>query len=274
VKKILQWTLISVMTACGGGSSQTPPPKEPATVTAAQGPVMSAPQMTPPGGEKIDKTAMDVLRSMSDFLAKQPRITVHAEGSLEVVRENGEKVEFDHASQITVKRPNAFRSDRVGALATGTLYYDGKTFAFYRPDTHYYAIAPAPPTIDQAIDAAREKLGMETAAADLLYSNAFATMTDDVKGSVYVGIYELHGVRCHSLAFTGTETDWQIWIQEGPAPLPRKLVITTKTMKGAPEFRTELSQWDFPATMDESVFRFKPPADATRIDFLPRGGTQ
>jgi len=33
----------------------------------------------------------------------------------------------------------------------------------------------------------------------------------------------VEGVRCDNLAFRAPNVDWQIWIQEGPEPLPRKL---------------------------------------------------
>jgi hypothetical protein len=36
------------------------------------------------------------------------------------------------------------------------------------------------------------------------------------------------GVECDHLAFRNADTDWQIWIESGAKPIPRKYVITSK----------------------------------------------
>ena len=58
----------------------------------------------------------------------------------------------------------------------------------------------------------------------------------------------------HHLAFRTAKVDWQIWIEDGRAPLPRKLVITYKLVPGAPVFRLELSDWDVSARLPDATF--------------------
>jgi len=45
------------------------------------------------------------------------------------------------------------------------------------------------------------------------------------------------------LAFRGAETDWQIWIDIGARPVPRKYIITSKTLAGAPQYTLRIKDW-------------------------------
>ncbi|MFL5349159.1 MAG: DUF2092 domain-containing protein [Hyalangium sp.] len=216
----------------------------------------------------VDPKAGALLKRMSDFLASQPQFSVQADGSTEAVLKTGEKVEFEHSSDVRLKRPDKLRSDRRGEKADAEFYYDGHSFTLYGKNKHYYATSAAPATIDEAIDAARERLGIEAPAADLLYSNPYDVLMEDVVSGSDLGADAVRGVACHHLAFRGNETDWQIWIEDGPRPVPCKFVITSKKVQGSPEFQVEFSHWNFSPRFDDTVFRFTPPSDAKRISFL------
>jgi len=240
----------AVLAAFAGGAARAAPPPG---VTAQQG---------------VDPKARALLEAMSTFLASQPQLSVQTHGSTEVVLQTGEKVEFEHSSDVRLKRPNKLRSDRRGEKVDAEFYYDGRNFTLYGKNQHYYATAAAPATIDEAIDAARERLGVEAPAADLLYSNPYNILMEDVVSGTYLGTSAVRGASCHHLAFRGNETDWQIWIEDGPNPVPCKFVIVSKKVQGSPEFSVEFSRWNFSPRLDDAVFRFTPPSDAKRIGFL------
>lgn len=86
-----------------------------------------------------------------------------------------------------------------------------------------------------------------------------------------VGKGVVEGVRCDHLAFRAPHVDWQIWIQEGSQPLPRKIVITTRDVLNAPQFAAVISKWNLAPKLSDAKFRFTPPKDAKRVEFLPAG---
>jgi len=219
---------------------------------------------------KIDPVATDQLRKMSEFLARQQEFVVKAEATTQVVLKTGEKVDFDVDSQVSVRRPNMLRSERSGA-ANASLFYDGKQVTFYGKQDNAYATTTAPPTIDAMIDFAREKLGLEAPGADLLYSNSYEVLMEDVVSATYLGKTEVHGMPCHHLVFKGHETDWQIWISAGEEPLPLRWVVTSNKVKGTPDFRVELSQWNLTPKLDASAFQLTPPSGAKRVEFANTG---
>ena len=66
-------------------------------------------------------------------------------------------------------------------------------------------------------------------------------------------------------------TDFQIWIQQGDRPLPRKLVITSRDVVNAPQFTVLIDAWDQTPDLDDDLFHFDPPEDAMVIDFMLLG---
>ena len=52
-------------------------------------------------------------------------------------------------------------------------------------------------------------------------------MLKEASSGFVVGPSVVGGVKSTHLAFRGAEVDWQIWIENGDKPLPRKYVITT-----------------------------------------------
>jgi hypothetical protein len=83
------------------------------------------------------------------------------------------------------------------------------------------------------------------------------------------------GVKCHHLAFRGNEVDWQIWIEEGDKPLPKKFIVTSKWMTGAPQFTVTIKSWNLSPKLTDDMFTFVPPKGAQKIDFIraTSGGT-
>jgi hypothetical protein len=216
----------------------------------------------------IEPKATQVLRKMSDYLAGLEQFSVQTENALEVVLRSGEKIQFDSPAECSIQRPNKLRADRKGDIVNQEFYYDGKTLTLYNPDQKYYATVEAPPTIDKTLDYARESLDVYAPGGDLLYKNAYEILTEDVISGFYVGMSVVDGIKCHHLAFRGNEVDWQIWVEDGDKPLPKKFIVTTKWMTAAPQFTVVVKSWNLSSNLTDDLFIFVPPKGAQKIDFI------
>ena len=221
----------------------------------------------------IEPKADQVLHRMSDYVGSLQSFRVDSQAVDELVLKNGQKIEELSESHNEIERPNRLRSDRLGPVANVVFRYDGNEFSIYGKRTGMYATTSAPPDLDRAIDVARDRLGIYAPASDLLYSNPYAVLTEDVYAGSYIGLEPIDGVNCHHLAFRGKDVDWQVWVQEGAQPLPRRYVITSKNEPGQPEFTVNLSHWEPSAKVSAQDFTFTPPPGSTRIQFLTRGNT-
>lgn len=217
---------------------------------------------------RIDPKADALLRKMSAGLAHTKRFQFDAEHVQEVVTKDGQKLQFVAQSRVSVQRPNMVRSERLGPIANATFYYDGDRITIHGKRTGLYATTEAPPTLDAAIDFSRDELGLEAPAADLLYADVYGGLMEGVESGTYVGLEPIGDRMCHHLAYRGDETDWQIWIEDGPRALPCRYVITSKKLKGSPEFAVAFKNWDVAPNLTASQFQFTPPPGATEIEFL------
>jgi hypothetical protein len=222
-----------------------------------------------PARPNIDPLAQQHVKRMSDYLASLQSFRVDAHATDERVTTDGQKLQFVASSRVSVRRPDRLRTDRIGAFADVVLRYDGKNYSVFGNRTGYYAVAPAPPTLDEAIDTARARYGIDAPAADLYVSRPYDEMIQEAQGGRYIGLEPIDGVLCHHLAFQGKDVDWQIWIQDGPQPLPRRYVVTTKDQAERPEFTVSLSDWQPNAPLGDSLFTFVPPPGAQRIQLMP-----
>jgi hypothetical protein len=189
--------------------------------------------------------------------------------TIEAVVSTGQKLQFGHRVAATVQRPNKMRAERVGELISQTFYYDGKSLSLNLPQEKFYATVAAPPTLEAMLDFARDKLDVIAPGGDLLYANAYERLTDGLTSAFVVGRAVVGGAPCDHIAFRNSEVDWQIWIQTGDKPLPRKFVVTSKRMPESPQFTSVMSNWETAPTVNSAIFSFTPPRGARQIEFLP-----
>jgi hypothetical protein len=219
----------------------------------------------------ISPEADAALRKMTSYLASLQSFRVQSTAKDEVVLKSGQKIDLSSQSQTSVQRPNKLRSEQIGAKGGGlAFFYDGKAMTLECTANSTYTTKPAPPTIDGAIDQARKDFQIEAPGADLLYAQPYDILTEQVKGGQLIGHETVEGVPVTHLAFQGEEVDWQIWIKDGPEPLPVWFSIITKTLPSQPEFEVHLSHWETKAALPASTFAFKAPPNGTRADTFPK----
>jgi hypothetical protein len=240
-----------------------------AVTLALAGLLAAVPAMQTAGAEEasgVDPKAAAQMQRMVDYLAGLTAFRLRTETTLEVVLETGQKIQFGSVVRGAVQRPDRLRADREGDVVALSLYYDGSHVTLWSPHKQYYASKAAPATLDEVLGFLEEELDMAAPAADLLYSDGGAELLKEATSGLYVGVSEVDGARCHHLAFRAEDVDWQIWIEDGERPLPRKYVITTRDVEGLPQFEVRLGDWEVAAAIPDEEFTFTPPEGATRIE--------
>lgn len=227
-----------------------------------------------PGGAQEENTPIDpqadsILRQMSDYMNTLGQFIVRAENGADTLLSSGQILQMGRSMEVFVRRPDRLRGNMNGGRFDQEFYYDGKSITLFSKGVNYYATTEAPSTIEAALDEAEQSFGLVAPFADLISQNAYDTLIEDVTLGIYVGLSNVLGVECHQLAFRGEETDWQIWIENSERPLPRKFMITSKWVTGAPRFVGLITDWDLSPELQDSLFTFAVPEGARMIDFLP-----
>jgi hypothetical protein len=218
-----------------------------------------------------------LLKAMSDYVASQKTMSLTYDSDIEVVTSNLQKIQFTSSGQVQMSRPDKLRATRTGGYRDVEIVFDGKLVTVSDKDTKNYAQIEAAGTADQLIDVLREQHGVVAPGADLLLPNVFDVLMTDVVDGAVIGKGVIDGVECDHLAFRNMDTDWQIWIESGARPIPRKYVITSKGIGEAPQYTLRIKEWktDVPA----DAFAFKPDQSAKKlalgdlgdIDEVPQG---
>ena len=216
----------------------------------------------------VDPEAVKVLRSMADYVSNLKQFSVSAQNVFEDVLDSGQRVDYDFTASMIISRPNNLRAERHGALEQ-SFFYDGKTLTLYNPTDKVYATVPAPGTIEEMFDFARESLGLGAPISDLLYSDAFPLLMQDVTLAVVVGKAVIGGVTCDHLLFSRPGVDFQVWVADAGSPLPRKYVVTDTGTPALLSITTFISDWNVAPDVTDARFTFVPPKGAEQIIFMP-----
>lgn len=216
----------------------------------------------------VEPKAHQLLKAMSDYVSGLKLFEIHTENTLEVVLHSGQKIQFDNPASLVLKRPDKFLATRNKDRVDQRLYFDGKMLTLLLKNKNIYASATVPPSIEAALDYARESLDLTAPASDLIFENSYELLMEHVDSGFWVGRSVVDNVQCHHLAFRGKDVDWQIWIQEGDKPLPRKFIITSKWITGSPQFCVHIREWNLSPKISEKMFQFIPPQGAQKVDFI------
>ncbi len=210
--------------------------------------------------------AKAILKSMADYVSSQQNIEFTFDSDIEVITPQLEKIQFTNSGEAVLSRPNKLHAHRVGGYADVALYFDGKTASIYAKHNNSYAQFPAVGTVDQLIEALRAGHGVALPGADFLLSNAYDVLVADIMEAKHIGRGVIDGVECEHLAFRNFDTDWQFWVEVGDQPIPRKVVITSKTMNSAPQYTFRIKSWKTGVKPGKDAFTFTPPSDAKQLD--------
>jgi len=228
--------------------------------------VSGAQQDTP----KIAPAADQHLKAMSTYLSGMKTFVFQAEEFFDEVQDNGQKIQLSNQRHISVKRPDKMFSEDVGDTSNSQFFYDGKTATVYDRSQNTYATEKVPATIDAMLDDLHERFDTNQTMADFLFADPYKVFTENVQSGTYLGLHTVGQVKCHHLAFRQEMLDWQIWIQAGDQPLPRKLLITFKEESGEPQYTALLHRWEVNPKLSDDLFVFQPPKGVRKVDFLNR----
>jgi hypothetical protein len=206
-----------------------------------------------------------ILKAMSNYLTSQKAMMVSFDTDIEVITPDLQKIQFASSGKLLLRRPDKFRFSRTGGYADIDVTFDGKTLSVYGKNLQSYAQFESPGTVDEILGHLRDDHNVGAPGADFLLSNVYDELIEDVIEAKYIGRGVIDGVECEHLAFRNADTDWQIWIELGDRPIPRKYVITSKAVAGAPQYTLRIKDWVSNVGILADSFDFQPPEGATKL---------
>src|SRR3984957_14037546 len=239
-------------------------------VTAAAAATARTDATPPPGvaGKPVvSPSAERVLHQMSEYLGSAGEFTFHADILFDHVLPSGQKLQYSAGEDVALQRPGRLYVEWSGDLGDRQLWYDGGAVTLYDPSTPYYASQGAPGDIDTMLDTVTTQMGFTPPLDDFLYRDPYKALAGNVIYSTDLGVTQVNGRACRTLAFVGKDVDWQIWIGPATQPTPCKLVITYKTHPSQPQFSAVFTDWDFAPRVPVSAFPPELPPGLRKVPF-------
>ena len=223
-------------------------------------------QSTPaPKNPNIDPNAIAALDKMGSYLRTLTTFQVKAMETTDTVLDNGQAIQSTRTIDMLAARPNRMLVEIKSDDEQPIFLYDGKNFTIYASLLNYYATVPAPPTIAELIGKLQERYAIDLPLVDLfMWGSPESVESQQITSAIDIGPGSVDGTTCEQYAFRQDGLDWQIWIQQGDYPLPRKLILTTTTDDARPR-HTDVLTWNLAPSFNDAAFTFDPPKDAQRI---------
>jgi hypothetical protein len=224
----------------------------------------------------LEPRAMDLLKATSAKLAAAKSMSFTATVGYEYPSKLGPPIVYTSRYDVTMQRPDKLRIISPGDGPMSEFYYDGKTMTAYAPVENLAAVAPAPPTIDGALEAAYKNSAIFFPFEDLIAADPYAALTDGGILAFYIGQSSSVGsVKTDMLAWANKDVFLQIWIGADDK-LPRRVRAMYAADPLALHHELELSNWQLDPVVAPDTFASAKAQSAGKMAFAapappPRG---
>jgi hypothetical protein len=179
---------------------------------------------------------------------------------------HGQPLHIAHSMTITVRRPDRLLVNVTGDDGSVRLVYDGKQASLLGIESNKYATIPVPDTIQGMLDTLADRLDIDFPLADFLSGEPGKSVLLGVTSGKEVNTVTIDGIQCRHLLLTESPgVEIELWVEKNDQALPRRVIITYRTMSGQPSVVADLSDWNFSVHPSDAEFVFQPPKDAVLV---------
>ena len=230
--------------------------------------LFAPPGMAQSAAKPVDPATIQALKDLGAHLQTLKRFTVYSDATGEKVLASGQKLQHSAMVDMAVDRPNKVHVAMATARNRSELIYDGKTVTLNMPAQKAYSTFGFSGSLVELAKRLDENYGVEIPLSDLFVWGTPEAPVDKIESAMNAGQDFIGKDLCDHYAFRQGKIDWQIWITTGDAPLPRKLVITSRTDEARPQSVSYIA-WNLKPTFRDTIFKFTPPKDAQAIGMRP-----
>jgi len=175
---------------------------------------------------------------------------------------------IEHEFAVTVRRPDRLLIDATGDDGPRKLIYDGKIVVLALEGGKAYASLPVPDTIERMMQVVIGRFGADFPLADFLTEAPDKAFLTGVTAGREIDTVMIDGVPCRHLLFSQPPgIVLELWLEKNDRAVPRRLIVTYRSLPGKPNFVADMSDWNFTVHPADVDFAFKPPEGAKELEF-------
>ena len=208
---------------------------------------------TPVVANEVSSDAVAALRNMAEFLRVLKQFELKVDGHRELVTDDGQKIQLHTVSVYRASLPNKIAVETRNIFTHEVALFDGKKMTLILPDKGVLAEAEFSGSVDQLLTSMRDQYGIEFPVQDMFRWGTDASQLSAPKQALVVGPDLVNGWLTTQYAVRLEEVDFQIWIDQGPLKVPRRLVITDLSDPVHPQYTANFT-WNFSPQIDDATF--------------------
>lgn len=218
--------------------------------------------------ETRSKVAENLIVSMTTYMKSLPQFYVCGEINYDVVYKENNKIQYSGIFDYYVERPGQFQFNAKGDIQNKQVIFDGKAVTVYDANKNVYGTIATPSTIDGTLDLALNEYGISLPILDLARNKFGDNIIKDTKKSAYVGLSDVGGIACNHVALAKENINIQLWIEASETPIPRKVLITSKSNPAMPNWSCVITDWTSSPKLYDGWTTFVPKTGMKKIEFI------
>jgi len=204
---------------------------------------------------------------MSETLAAAKSMSFTATVGYEYPSKLGPPLVYTTRYDVAMQRPDKLRILTLGDGPVSELYYDGKTMTAYAPAENLAAVAPAPATVDDALQAAQKNAAIFYPFMDVVATDPYKAFTNEAVEAFYIGqSTSVGGVTTNMVAWANNDVFLQMWIGADDK-LPRRIRAQFRADKLRLRHELELSNWKLDPAFPLETFASAKAQSAGKMSF-------
>jgi len=179
---------------------------------------------------------------------------------------DGQPLHIGHSMKVTVRRPDGLLIEMSGDDGSTKLFYNGKTVVLFGVENNQYSTLQVQNTIQGMLKEVMGRLRVDFPLADFLTHNPGKSFLLGVTSGQEMNTVTIDGVPVRHLLFIQPPgIELELWLEKNDRAVPRRLIVTYRTLRDQPSFIAEFSDWNFSVHPTDAEFEFQPPAGATQV---------
>lgn len=224
--------------------------------------------------DTLDPEAEAALSRMGAALRAMNSFEVRADYLKEAVFPGNVKVTRGGTTNLIVQLPGNLSVDTVADRSHRRIFVNKGRMTVVGAAVHKYVVFPVNGDVPAILNTAAAEFGLNFPLRDLfLWGGPNSDMVRPT-GGVRLSDAVIDGVRVGHYVFRQPGTDFQVWLEDGPQALPRRMVITNTEDPAQPEFIVSY-RWNRTPAIKPDTFVFTPGPEDRLVDYgtarLPAG---
>ena len=221
----------------------------------------------------ITAEAAAAVQRSAAYLRGLSSMMLDAEIGIDTFDERGDPVHEVNRLHYEYRAPDGLFLDWSADGERRQLYSNGRSISFFLPSSTTYVTVAEGSSADGALSTALEDFAIVMPLPDFFAWAAGGESPGAFPAVRRLGSQGIDGIVTDHYAIRQNGVDFEIWIDRGARPLPRKILILAPDDPGTPRFSATL-RWTVEPSLADDRFTFVPPAGARRIEWKDPSGRE